>query len=249
MDKKTAIIIVFCLIVFISIRVHIALNVSQTESGGESPELFPKELPATYTGLLPCASCPGIESHLLLRNDGFREVSWYIDRDEGPVTNVGSWSVSGDTLTLSGENVDRYKRFLIENSHLRMLDQERHKIEGELSDNYLLEFSEMEHKIRENHAKFKEQGVSFIASGNEPFWSVRTDMADSLRYITPEGEKAGALTSYSDHDLLAKLNDDSDITLDIREEYCRDTMSGFLFTHTVSVSLDEQQLNGCGRYL
>jgi len=82
-------------------------------------------LPATFTGVLPCADCPGIEHHLDLFPDGvyyLRRI--FQDRRDGPFDEMGAWEVSGrgPTLALHGER-EEVLRFRIEDAKtLTLLD-------------------------------------------------------------------------------------------------------------------------------
>jgi copper homeostasis protein (lipoprotein) len=84
-------------------------------------------LPATYTGVLPCADCPGIEHHL----DLFPDRTYYLRRvyqgkHDGGFDDIGAWEVSsaGRTLVLHGEREER-PRFAIKDAKtLTKLDLE-----------------------------------------------------------------------------------------------------------------------------
>jgi NlpE N-terminal domain/Domain of unknown function (DUF4377)/META domain len=59
--------------------------------------------PGTYSGVTPCADCPGIELKLTLRIDGSYELSTrYQDRQPAPQTVSGrfSWDAGGSIITL-----------------------------------------------------------------------------------------------------------------------------------------------------
>jgi|GEM_PF-780665 len=255
-DRKTAIIIVICLIGFISFRLYIAFNAGSFSAGSDNKQEsfdFPTGLPAVYTGTLPCASCPGINTHLLIDSTGFREVSEYIDEDGGPVATFGTWETSGtDSLFLNSDN-ERYKTYLIENDSLRMLDQSGNRIEGDLAENYLLTYSEMENQIRKRHAEFRADGYTFIASGNEPFWSVQVTNKEYVIYQTPQMRKSGSLEQrrfdVSSGTLEALFGSGETLQLSITDEFCRDSMSGFLFSRTVTLQYEGRVERGCGRFL
>lgn len=207
-----------------------------------------------FTGTLPCASCPGIDVHLLLKNDGFREVTWYIDREEGPFKTTGTWRYTdNDSLILHNNSDEYYKQFLLVDETLRLLDRDGNNIEGDLEEHTYLRFSEMEYTIRNSHKKFKEDGVEFLASGNEPFWSVWLMENDSLQYRTPEIQIDGFISDVGSegepNSIHSLLETGERLDMKIREEYCIDSMSGFLFTHTVTVQMQGNEMNGCGRYL
>ena len=256
MDKKTGIIIVICLIGFISFRLYIAFNAGSFSAGADNEQEsfdFPTGLPAVYTGTLPCASCPGINTHLLIDSTGFREVSEYIDEDGGPVATFGTWETSGtDTLFLNSDD-ERYKTYLIENDSLRMLDQSGNRIEGDLAENYLLTYSDMENQIRDRHQELRADGFTFIASGNEPFWSVQVTNKEYVIYQTPEMRKSGSLEQrrfdVSSNSLEALFGSGETLQLNINNEICQDSMSGFMFSHSVTLNYENREETGCGRFL
>jgi copper homeostasis protein (lipoprotein) len=84
-------------------------------------------LPAAFTGVLPCADCPGIVHHLDLFPDGAYYLRrTYLDRRDGQFDEIGAWQVSGGgrTLVLHGERGE-HLRFAIRNTRtLTQLDRE-----------------------------------------------------------------------------------------------------------------------------
>jgi copper homeostasis protein (lipoprotein) len=54
-------------------------------------------LPATFTGTLPCADCQGIKYHLnLFGDDSFFLRRTYVGKPGEPIDDVGSWALSSD---------------------------------------------------------------------------------------------------------------------------------------------------------
>jgi len=56
-----------------------------------------------YTGVLPCADCPGINTRLTLKRDGgFELTTQYLERQPAPATVRGqfTWAASGNAITL-----------------------------------------------------------------------------------------------------------------------------------------------------
>ena len=54
-------------------------------------------LPATFTGTLPCADCQGIKYHLnLFGDDSYFLRRTYVGKPGGPIDDVGSWALSSD---------------------------------------------------------------------------------------------------------------------------------------------------------
>jgi len=93
-------------------------------------------LPATFSGTLPCADCPGIDMHLNLLPDGaymLREA--YQGKDAGPFFDIGRYlhSSDGREIILHGgkEAPKRFER--IGTEELRLLDMDGQRIESELN--------------------------------------------------------------------------------------------------------------------
>lgn len=250
MSKTTGLIIVACLVVFIIIRVNIALNYS---SGPGSSEDYSPDLPIAYTGTLPCASCPGIDYELRLEEGQFTEFKRYIDRDPGHFTQTGSWEISGDRLTIEPEDVSDRKEFIITNERLRLLKMDGDQIDGDLADNYILERNTEFQSILNRHRELREDGVTFLASGNEPFWSFRILEGDTLVYLKPDFEMKSRsleiIQKDSGREYRAEFGSDFGIEITTEREFCQDTMSGFKFTHVVTITEDGVTNRGCGRYL
>ena len=255
-DRKTAIVIIICLIGFISFRLYIAFNAASFSAGAENKQEsfdFPIAMPAVFTGTLPCASCPGIDTHLLIDSTGFREVYWYIDEDGRPVGTYGTWKTSEtDTLFLKSDT-ELNQTYLIENDTLRLLDQSGNRIDGDLAEYYLLTYSDMENQIRNRHEELRADGFTFIAYGNEPFWSVQVTNKEYVIYQTPQMRKSGSLEQRrfdeSFNSLEALFGSGETLQLSFTNEFCRDSMSGFLFSRTVTLQYEGREERGCGRFL
>jgi uncharacterized lipoprotein NlpE involved in copper resistance len=93
-------------------------------------------LPATFTGVLPCASCPGIRHRLAIFPDGtFFLRTAYLERDdEADFDDVGKWTVSADgrRLVLDGVREAPLRFRIVDRSTLRKLDVQGREIESKL---------------------------------------------------------------------------------------------------------------------
>lgn len=114
-----------------------------SQAARQAPQPEPLEaIPAAFSGTLPCADCPGIDTQLHLLPDGvFFLRQKYQDRENGVVDDIGRYMISSDRnqLSLHGEHGEREAplRFVIQGSDaLRMLDRDGGHIESEL--NYTL---------------------------------------------------------------------------------------------------------------
>ncbi len=133
------------------------------------------------------------------------------------------------------------------------MGQTGNEITEENAEKYDPEKSQEEMSIRQRHIELKEEGVTFVSNGNEPFWSVQILENDEIRFQTPETSWTAPVTD--SQEIEGQLNyqtetDEHVLKVSIFNEECRDTMSGFLFTHTIEVQLnDKPEMYGCGRFL
>src|SRR6056297_736461 len=93
-----------------------------------------------YSGIIPCASCPGIETTITLNADNtFERSVRYIDEYPASVTDSGSftWNAAGSVITLNPER-DKAQRYQVGENRLFMLDQQGRRIDGDLAAHYIL---------------------------------------------------------------------------------------------------------------
>ncbi|GAA5646071.1 copper resistance protein NlpE [Vibrio proteolyticus] len=93
----------------------------------------------TYSGILPCADCEGLETNLTLNTDGSYSLDQtYLGKGEEKYHSEGSfsWDNSGSVITLSDE-AEPNQYFVAENE-LMKLDSNGQHITGELADQYNL---------------------------------------------------------------------------------------------------------------
>lgn len=213
------------------------------------------DLPALYTGTLPCADCPGINYRLILEENRFTEISNYQDRSPGQFQETGTWKINGDTLTLIGLEDLILKRFLVADSTVTLLSMNNEQITGDLSDMYILDRTGNQNSIRKHHQDLSNKGFTFFAAGNEPFWSLKIDSFNQAIFETPESSINFGEVNRSSTDKEAVFEgstDSTQITFQVRSDPCQDSMSGYLFPQTVTVSLqpfESDSLQGCGIFL
>lgn len=93
----------------------------------------------TYKGTLPCADCEGIETEVVLNDDGtFQQTMTYLGKEGEPVVSNGSftWKEDGATIVLPGEGATHY---WVTEGRIVQLDTEGKKIEGEMAEKYVLQ--------------------------------------------------------------------------------------------------------------
>lgn len=118
------------------------------DSTAQVPDMSTAEIAldyqGTYTGLLPAADCPGIETHLDLHKDNtFNLLENYVDRDT-EIDTKGTYTVKGNLLTLSPQEHGTPRYYKVEENRLRQLDADQQPVTGKLANNYVL------NKIGEN---------------------------------------------------------------------------------------------------
>lgn len=95
-----------------------------------------------YTGVVPCADCPGIRTSIALnRDETYTLTMTYLGGEENNTfTEKGSfeWNAQGSSITLEGiEN--GASQYLVGENRLFQLDMEGNRITGNLADHYILE--------------------------------------------------------------------------------------------------------------
>ncbi len=97
------------------------------------------EVAGTYTGVLPCADCPGIETTLVLKSDEtYRLETRYQGKgNESPFVAEGNWALKDDRVKLK-DIKDAPDTYLIEDGYLVQLDMDGKKVEGALAEHYVL---------------------------------------------------------------------------------------------------------------
>lgn len=93
----------------------------------------------TYSGVLPCASCPGIETEITLNKDQtFVLTQEYLEK-QSIFTSKGKFTWYNNNIHLEDSASNDSKIiYKVEEGRLRKLDIQGNKIEGALANNYIL---------------------------------------------------------------------------------------------------------------
>ena len=143
---------VFKLTVLAAIALFVAASCSGNKKSNESTaaeavDMHTSEISldwaGIYSGVLPCASCEGIETELTLNDDGTYELSMeYLGvEDDKAIVYSGpfSWDENGSVITLSGIGEGEASPYYrVEENQVRHLDLEGNIIEGDLATFYVL---------------------------------------------------------------------------------------------------------------
>lgn len=92
-----------------------------------------------YSGVTPCADCPGIKTDMTINNDNTYSLSeQYLEKEKTPRTFKGkfSWDEKGSVITLDAEG-DHHKFRVMENK-LQILDKFGDPKQGGRADEFML---------------------------------------------------------------------------------------------------------------
>ncbi|MBK7107154.1 MAG: copper resistance protein NlpE N-terminal domain-containing protein [Ignavibacteriae bacterium] len=110
----------------------------------------------TYTGILPCADCEGIETQIVLKqNMTYLKRTKYLGKSEEYFKNEGNfiWNDSGNIITL--QNIkDGASKFLVGENKIIQLDMDGNRISGILADKYII--TKLNNEIVEKYWKLIE---------------------------------------------------------------------------------------------
>lgn len=134
--------------------------------------------------------------------------------------------------------------------------------ETDMSSNEPASTVEPEGSMNDNWVAKSQAGVDFIATGNEPFWSVEIDFEKMMTFNTmeePNKMSTPVPNPVRPQDVNAisyRANTEKgNLYVTIFKEKCMDSMSGLESPYKVTVSMkpgdsDEyEEFTGCGRYL
>ncbi len=134
----------------------------------------------SYSGVLPCASCPGIETTVTLGQDGsFERRMVYIDESPLPVIEIGrfEWDKAGRSITTTGDGFEP-QGYQVGEHRLFHLDQNGQRIEGDLAARYVLDQHVQDPGIEDRHWRLIElrgQPVEADENQREAFLFLRAE--------------------------------------------------------------------------
>jgi uncharacterized lipoprotein NlpE involved in copper resistance len=96
----------------------------------------------SYSGTIPAADGPGIETKIVLNDDHTYQISWkYLEKGDEMYVQEGTfvWDATGSFITLENMDADKYPTmYKVGENHLLQLDLNGDKITGALADKYIL---------------------------------------------------------------------------------------------------------------
>jgi heat shock protein HslJ len=139
----------------------------------------------TYQGVVPCASCEGIKTTLILNEDlSFVLLTQYLGKSEEvfEVKGTFKWNEAEKTITLDGIK-EAPNQFLVGENTLIQLDMSGNRVTGDLADKYVLS------KISDMEATMGNTRWELVEMMGEPV--TKTDTQTKAIFITfdPENNK------------------------------------------------------------
>ena len=107
--------------------------------------------PGTYTGMVPCADCDGIQTSITLRADGtFERERLYLGKPGAPMSDSGqfAWNDAGSIVTLAAAD-GTTQMYQVGEKLLFHLDQAGNRITGDLAPQYVLAKSVRDDRIED----------------------------------------------------------------------------------------------------
>lgn len=131
----------------------------------------------TYQGVLPCASCEGIETRLELRDDGsYHLVTVYLGEEpDNQFEQQGkfAWDEQGRVIKLDAPEGEAVY-FKVEENAVRQLDQDAEQISGPLADHYRL------NKLPDNLGAVAGSSATEVAGFTGIDWQLTELLSDTL---------------------------------------------------------------------
>lgn len=122
----------------VSIKDKDHIDVISEEDLESNDDLTSFNWEGVYEGVLPCASCPGIETELTLSADNtYTLKTFYQENPDSENIEQGKFEWVADSDIIQLDNADE-TQFKIENQQIRQLNPDGEMIEGNLAEFYVL---------------------------------------------------------------------------------------------------------------
>lgn len=116
-----------------------------------------------YFGTLPCGSCPGINTLIILnKNKTYEKTVEYLESNDVPKTTKGKFTWNKEDSIITLEN----NFYLVGKKQLFRLDKNKKVVKGELAENYILNKTELEPEPDTNNGYYLQQ---FIGDDNKEY--------------------------------------------------------------------------------
>jgi len=252
------------LILFVSVLFFTACGTTK-KSTNKVTKIKSDAFSETYSGIIPCADCAGIEYTIDFNEDfSYKTQSVYQGKSNELFESSGNYRIQNGVIQLVNED-EGIKYFKKSGNNLLILDRNQKEVTGKLSDAYVLkpvakQPETAEGNIHKLKIKRAGEGVDFFAIGNEPFWSLNLDFDNKFHFEALAGISLTTPSIAAKSMLNTKIasysvtTESGALEIEIRKESCQDGMSGQLFDFTVSAKVNKGDnpdfinYSGCGTY-
>lgn len=224
---------------------------------------LPQELhlPAVYYGMLPCADCMEIDYELTLQeNFIYEERSMYAGKSDSIFLEKGRWHIKNDSVIVIELKMDESKQFLVDSNGLIMLDKNGNRITGGTAEMYYLKLGSRKNLAQvktdaevDPYAAKRVAGIDFIATGNEPFWSLEINYESKMQFKVMDGNdiflEIPSATFEQNQTIYTLEVEGKKFEAIVIPETCTDNMSGEKKEFRIICNYDNKTYNGCGTYL
>ena len=224
-------------------------DLAVAEKDSSSIKLFSSELnPVAYQGTFPCKDCDGIQQTILFNKDHtFQEEHAKIEHSVQPEKSYGNWAIKNNRLELTRENKPEIT-FAVEADTLYAVSI--HNIAIKDSEKYKL----MKKKLAiENPVwrKKKLSGIDFVASGNEPFWTLELRNEKDIRFKLIDWNSfviapLESINKTVDSTVYNLQTNNIKWSVVVYPQFCSDGMSPLLYEYKVNVFYKGVHYRGCG---
>ncbi|MFZ1826294.1 MAG: copper resistance protein NlpE N-terminal domain-containing protein [Chitinophagales bacterium] len=224
---------------------------------------LPQELhlPAVYYGMIPCADCKEIDYELTLQeNFIYEERRMYAGKSDSMYLEKGRWYIKNDSVIVIEQKMDESTQFLVDSNALIMLDKSGNRITGGTAEMYYLKLGSRKNLAQvktdaevDPYAAKRVAGIDFIATGNEPFWSLEINYESKMHFNVMDGSDIFLEIPPSIYEknqiIYISEVEGKKFEAIVISETCTDNMSGEKKEFRVICNYDNTTYNGCGTYL
>ena len=251
----------FCLLVFLSCnqktrnveREVVADSIIPPDSAvvidSSSITLFKDEIyPVAYQGIFPCDGCDGIQQTILFNRDHtFVEEHVKKQQNPEPKKTYGNWIIKNNRIELTEEN---NREIILGLNNDTLYAVSIHDITIKDPEKYKLEKKKL---AIENPVwiKKKSEGIAFVATGNEPFWSLEIRNGKDLTFKLADWEAPviAPLESFNktvDSTVYNLQTRGKKWSVVVYSQFCSDGMSPLLYQYKVNILYEGTHYKGCG---
>ena len=212
-----------------------------------------KKVSGLYQGITPCADCPGIKTSLTINPDfTYSKSTIYLESGPQILKSRGTWRAKNDSVIVLNENGNQVQ-YRTRPNLLLITDAKGQLVENSMANSGKLFKIDQDISVEGDYSSQKQEGISFFASGNEPFWSLELKGQEEAKF-TLAGKSAISFTKltveYGEGVTVVKgqeKNQEMEVT--IYDFPCVNDMSGLISGSYVEIKLGKDLYKGCGRIL